>query len=88
MKTDLPPDCHRPLDYRSTIDTLSLLEGEEVCLFISGGSGVIAGDGEAASRIQAKGILRHYAYGGCAEGFALGTLPAFCSTSPTSSAPE
>jgi hypothetical protein len=72
MKTDLPPDCQRSLDYRSTIDTLSLLEGEEVCLFISAGAGVIARDGEAASRIQAKGVLRHYAYGGWAEGFALG----------------
>jgi hypothetical protein len=72
MRNDLPPDCHRSLDYRSTIDMLSSLEGEEVCLFISGGAGVIAGDGEAASRIQAKGILRHYAYGRWTEGFALG----------------
>jgi hypothetical protein len=71
MKTDLPPDCHRSLDYTSTIDTLRLLEGEEVCLSISGGAGVITRDGEAASRIQAKGVLRHYAYG-WAEGFALG----------------
>jgi hypothetical protein len=49
-----------------------LLEGEEVCLSISGGAGVVTRDAEAASRIQAKGILRHYAYGAWAEGFALG----------------
>jgi hypothetical protein len=65
MRTDLPPDCRRSLDYASMIETLKLLEGEELCLFISGGAA------EKASRIQAKGILRHYAYG-WAEGFALG----------------
>jgi hypothetical protein len=68
MKTDLPPDCERSLDYRATIETLGLLDGEEVCLFISGGAG------EAASRIQARGVLRHYRYGGWAEGFALGDV--------------
>jgi hypothetical protein len=47
------------------IETLKLLDGE-VCLFISGGSA----DGKG-SRVQAKGVLRHYAYG-WAEGFALG----------------
>lgn len=71
MRTDLPPDSRRTLDYRSTVDTLRLLEGEEVCLFISGGPRVLDGHGEAASRIQAKGILRHYEYG-WAEGFAIG----------------
>jgi hypothetical protein len=65
MRSDLPPDCHRSLDYASMIETLKLLEGEDVCLYISGGAG------EASSRIQAKGVLRHYAYG-LAEGFALG----------------
>jgi hypothetical protein len=66
MRGDLPPDCHRSLDYASTIETLGLLEGETVCLLIPGGSG----DGKA-SRIQSKGVLRHYAYG-WAEGFAIG----------------
>ena len=72
MRADLPPDTQQSLDYTSTIDILRLLEGEEVSLFISGGAGVLVGNGEAASRIQAKGVLRHYAYGGWAEGFALG----------------
>jgi hypothetical protein len=73
MRSDLPPDCSRSLDYATTIETLKLLEGEELCLVISGGPGVVTGsDGaEAASRIQAKGILRHYAYS-WGEGFALG----------------
>jgi hypothetical protein len=73
MKADLPPECRRSLDYASTIGTLKLLEGEEVYLFISGGPGVVtSNDGaEAASRIQAKGVLRHYVYS-WAELFALG----------------
>jgi hypothetical protein len=73
MRLDLPPDWHGSLDYASTIETLKLLEAEELCLFIDGGPGVVTGsDGAAAaSRIQAKGILRHYAYS-WAEGFALG----------------
>lgn len=71
MRTDLPPDFSRSLDYRSTIHTLRLLEGEEVCLLISGRPRAFDGHSEAASRIQAKGILRHYTYG-WAEGFAIG----------------
>jgi hypothetical protein len=30
MRIDLPPDCHRSLDYASTIEPLKLLEGEEL----------------------------------------------------------
>lgn len=62
------------LDYASTIEVLKQLEGEELCLEISGGPGVVTSDdgAQAASRIQAKGILRHYDYGGWAHGFALG----------------
>jgi hypothetical protein len=72
MPTDLPPD-HRSLDYASTIEALKQLEGEEIWLEISGGPGVVTSDdgAEAASRILAKGVLRHYDYG-WAEGFALG----------------
>jgi hypothetical protein len=65
MRSEIPSDCSRSLDYASTVETLKLLEGEELCRFIPGGAG------EAASRIQVKGVLRHYAYG-WAEGFALG----------------
>jgi hypothetical protein len=74
MRIDLPPDWSESLDYASTIEMLKLLEGEELCLLIYGGPGVVTGsDGAvAASRIQAKGILRNYAYGGWAKGFALG----------------
>jgi hypothetical protein len=74
MRSELPHDCRRSLDYASTIETLKLLEGEEVCLFISGGAGEVTSDdgAAAASRIQARGVLRHYDYGGWAEGFALG----------------
>jgi hypothetical protein len=73
MPVDFPPDWQESLDYGSTVETLKRLEGQELCLFISGGPGVVTGsDGaEAASRIQAKGILRHYDYS-WAEGFALG----------------
>jgi hypothetical protein len=61
------------LDYATTIEALKQLEGEELCLQISGGPGVVTTDdgAEAASRIQTKGVLRHYDYG-WAEGFALG----------------
>jgi hypothetical protein len=73
MRSDLPPDCSQSLDYTSTIETLKLLDGEELCLFIDAGPGeyTASGSGARASRIQAKGILRHYAYS-WAEGFALG----------------
>ena len=62
------------LSYASTIETLRQLEGEELCLAIAGGPGVVTSDdgAEAASRIQAKGSLRHYDYGGWAHGFAFG----------------
>ena len=74
MRSELPPDCSRSLNYASMIETLKLLEGEELSLFIDGGPGEYteSGSGARASRIQAKGMLRHYAYGGWAEGFALG----------------
>ena len=73
MRSDLPPNSQQSLDYASTIETLKLLDGEEVILFISGGPGEATSTGaEAASRIQAKGTLRHYDYGGWAQGFALG----------------
>jgi hypothetical protein len=73
MRTDLPPNADQPLDFASTIETLKSLEGEEVVLFIDGGPAEPrpSGAGVAASRLQAKGIIRHYAYG-WAEGFALG----------------
>jgi hypothetical protein len=72
MPIDPRPD-QRSLDYASMIDALKQFEGAEMCLAISGGPGVVTEtDGaEAASRIQAKGILRHYDYG-WAEGFAVG----------------
>ncbi len=69
MRTDLPPNTDQSLDYASTIETLKSLEGEEVVLCIDGGPGE-GRPGGPASRLQAKGILRHYAYG-WAEGFAL-----------------
>lgn len=72
MRDELPNDNHRSLDFRETIDTLRLLEGVEVVLVISGGPGQMTGDAIALSRIQAKGALRHYGYGGWAEGFAIG----------------
>jgi hypothetical protein len=72
VRAELPTDCHRSLDFRETVATLRLLEGEVVVLFISGGPGQMTADAIASSRIQAKGALRHYDYGGWAEGFAIG----------------
>jgi hypothetical protein len=72
VRAELPSDCHRSLDFREAIATLRLLEGEEVVLFIGGGPGQVTGDAIACSRIQAKGALRYYDYGGWAEGFAIG----------------
>jgi len=75
MRTDLPPNADESLDYASTIETLKLLEGEEVVIFIECGPGEPTGQPDGAvmsSRIQAKGILRHYDYGDWAQGFALG----------------
>jgi hypothetical protein len=73
MRTHLPPNADHPLDFASIIETLKSLEGEDVVLFIDAGPGEAGptGAGVRASRLQAKGILRHYAYG-WAEGFALG----------------
>jgi hypothetical protein len=72
MRTHLPPNADQPLDFASIIETLKSLEGEDVVLFIDGGPGEAGRTGAGpASRLQAKGILRHYAYG-WAEGFALG----------------
>jgi hypothetical protein len=65
-RRDLPPDCQRSLDFSAVIKTLRLLEGEDVCLFIS----TIGADGKS-SRIQAIGALTHYHYN-WAEGFAIG----------------
>jgi hypothetical protein len=65
-QSDLPPECSQALDYVSLIETLKLLDSEEVCMFIAAGT-----DDGKSSRIQAVGVLKHYAYG-WGEAFAVG----------------
>lgn len=60
MRDQLPEECERELDYPGLLDTLALLEGEEVLLDIGGLSSGNA-DGRA-TRIGAFGVLRHASY--------------------------
>jgi hypothetical protein len=65
-QSDLPPECSQVLNYVSLIETLKLLDREEVCMFIAAGT-----ENGRSSRIQAVGVLKHYTYG-WGEGFAVG----------------
>jgi hypothetical protein len=69
MRDELPEECTKELDYRALVDTLSLVEGETVCVQINGLSSRPSG-GEAP-RIGFVGRLRNIGYS-WAEGFAVG----------------
>jgi hypothetical protein len=63
MKDQLPADHHGDLDFKALVETLQLLEGEEVVLWLSAGK---------QARVQVKGVLRFYDYGGgWGKGFAV-----------------
>jgi len=60
MRDELPEECTKELDYRALIHTLSLLDGETVCVQINGLSSR-AGGGKSA-RIGFVGRLRNIGY--------------------------
>jgi hypothetical protein len=84
MRDELPEDCTKQLDYRALLDTLSLLEGETVCVQINGLSSRPGGGW--APRIGFVGRLRKSAIRG-QRGSPSEMAGASCSTSRTSSAP-
>ncbi len=67
MQEELPKECERELDYPALIETLALLEGEEVSLSILG----LSSPGGESPRIKVVGELRKIGYSGV-DGFAVG----------------
>ena len=70
MRDELPEECTKELDYRALVDTLSLLDGETVCVQINGLSSRPGGD-DKSPRIGFVGRLRNIGYS-WADGFAVG----------------
>jgi len=63
MKGELPREYQGSLDFAGLVRTLDVLEGEEVVCWLSIGD---------RARIQIRGALRSYDYGGWGKGFAVG----------------
>ena len=69
MRDELPEECSRELDYRALVETLSLLEDEEVCLSILG---LESHPGGKAPRVVVRGALRKVGHS-WADSFAIGS---------------
>jgi hypothetical protein len=69
VRHDLPAECTCELDYRALIETISFLEGEQVCISIEGLSSSRIADGRSP-RIGVVGQLRMIDYS-WADGFAV-----------------
>jgi|SRR5271154_132998 len=68
MRDELPKECERELDYHALLDTIRMLEGDDVHLSIAGLAPRVGGE---ASRIGIAGTLRAIGYS-WAAGFAIG----------------
>ncbi len=67
MQNELAEECTRELDYRALVETLLLLEDEEVCLMILG---LQLNPGGKGPRAAVRGVLRKTGHPG--DSFAMG----------------
>lgn len=67
MRDELPEECMRELDYRALVETLALLEDENVCLSMSG---LESHSGEKGPLVTVSGVLHKAGHSG--NSFAIG----------------